>query len=85
MTCDLASMWVAPVLRGSGASRELVGAVMEWAEGSGFERVVLSVTEGNEPARRLYASCGFEFTGERELLRPHRPEVALEMARSVGG
>jgi RimJ/RimL family protein N-acetyltransferase len=85
VACDLASMWVAPELRGSGASRELVEAVLAWAGESGFERVVLSVTEGNEAARRLYASCGFEFTGERELLRPHRAEVALEMVRVVEG
>lgn len=84
VTCDLASMWVAPELRGSGASRALVEAVLGWATESGFSRVVLAVTEENEPAERLYASCGFEFTGEQELLRPHRTEVALEMARAVG-
>lgn len=85
VTCDLASMWVSPEARGSGVSRALVEVVLAWAAESGFERVVLSVTEGNEPARRLYASCGFEFTGARELLRPHRREVALEMVRAVGG
>jgi GNAT superfamily N-acetyltransferase len=85
VTCDLASMWVAPELRGTGASRALVEAVLDWAAGSGFERVVLWVTEGNEAAERLYSSCGFEFTGRRELLRPHRPEVAREMARGIEG
>jgi len=83
-TCDLASMWVAPELRGSGASRALVEAVLDWATGSGFTRVVLWVTDGNEAAKRLYASCGFEFTGERDVLRPHRALPILEMARGVG-
>ena len=85
VTCVLASMWVAPELRGSGASRVLVEAVLRWAAVSGFERMVLWVTEGNEPAERMYARCGFEFTGERDVLRPHRPLPILEMARAVGG
>jgi len=83
-TCDLASMWVAPTLRGSGASRELVEAVLAWAAASGFARVALWVPEGNEAAERLYSSCGFECTGERGVFRPNRPLPIREMGRGVG-
>lgn len=85
VTCDLASMWVAPELRGSEAGRALVEAVLGWAGESGFERVVLWVTEENERAQRLYVSCGFEFTGGRQPLRLDRPEILREMARAIGG
>lgn len=81
VVCDLTSMWVAPGARGSGVSRALVEVVLKWAVEHGYERVVLGVVEGNEPAERLYSSCGFEFTGRREPLKLDCHDVVREMVR----
>lgn len=46
--------------RGRGVGRNLVRSVLDRArEHPGTEIVQLTVTEGNEQARRLYESCGF--------------------------
>ena len=63
------AMWVAPDARGAGVGRALVDAVAGWARDRGCDRLVLSVTESNQTARRFYEACGFEDTGEREALR----------------
>lgn len=63
-TADLISMWVAPNARGSGAGRGLVRHVIEWASESGYRRVELWVTRGNESAQRLYRGLGFVETGD---------------------
>jgi ribosomal protein S18 acetylase RimI-like enzyme len=65
----LYAMWVAPEARRAGLGRELVDAVAGWARARRCNRLVLRVTETNEPARRLYAACGFVETGIREPLR----------------
>jgi ribosomal protein S18 acetylase RimI-like enzyme len=65
----LYAMWVAPDARGAGVGRALVEAVVAWARSRSCERLVLSVTETNEGARRLYEACGFADTGERRPLR----------------
>lgn len=58
-TVFLVSMWVAPELRGSGAARQLVESVLDWARARNAERVCLSVEGDNERAARLYEKCGF--------------------------
>jgi ribosomal protein S18 acetylase RimI-like enzyme len=65
----LYAMWVAPDARGAGIGRALVDAVVEWTRARGCTRLVLSVTETNEGARRFYERCGFADTGERQPLR----------------
>ena len=65
----LYAMWVAPDARGAGVGRALVDAVVAWARARGCDRLVLSVTETNEGARRFYEACGFADTGERQPLR----------------
>jgi ribosomal protein S18 acetylase RimI-like enzyme len=65
----LYAMWVSPDARGAGLGRALVEAVVAWARDRGCARLVLSVTETNETARRLYEACGFVDTGERRALR----------------
>jgi ribosomal protein S18 acetylase RimI-like enzyme len=60
----LVSMWVAPTSRNQGIGRALVAAVVEWANQSDREKVVLHVIEGNAAAIALYERCGFAFTGD---------------------
>lgn len=52
----LASMWVAPEVRGRGVGRALVAAVLEHAGGA---PVRLRVMHGNEAAVATYRSAGF--------------------------
>jgi ribosomal protein S18 acetylase RimI-like enzyme len=60
----LVGMWVAPERRGTGAARELVDHVLEWARAHNAERVALSVEGDNDRAARLYEKCGFVETLE---------------------
>lgn len=80
----LLSMWVAPAARGRGVGDALVAAVVAWARGAGYARLVLDVADENAPAIALYARHGFEPTGEtsalpppREHVREHRRALAL--------
>jgi ribosomal protein S18 acetylase RimI-like enzyme len=57
---ELASMWVAPHARGTGAAGALVDAVVAWADAA---TVTLYVVEANVRARRLYERHGFVTTG----------------------
>ncbi|MBX3707193.1 MAG: GNAT family N-acetyltransferase [Pseudomonadales bacterium] len=69
-SAHLYQMWVAPAFRGRGAGRVLVATVIDWARSIGAERILLSVTCGDTPARRLYESAGFRPDGEPEPIRP---------------
>jgi ribosomal protein S18 acetylase RimI-like enzyme len=51
-------MYVKPEFRKTGAARRLVDALIDMASAR-VELVQLSVWQGNEAARRLYASAGF--------------------------
>ena len=58
------SMYVAPVIRGTGASRALMTAVVNYAIAKVELRMLtLTVTEGNEPAVSLYHNFGFQQFG----------------------
>ena len=46
------------------------------------ERVTLMVIDGNEPASKLYESCGFTYSGESER-RERDGAVELAMARVI--
>jgi ribosomal protein S18 acetylase RimI-like enzyme/ketosteroid isomerase-like protein len=57
-------MYVAPQARGSGAGRALLMAAVEFAQArDGIMLLNLTVTDGNEPAIKLYRSMGFEAFG----------------------
>jgi GNAT superfamily N-acetyltransferase len=62
-------VWWPPDPRGGGVGPALLDAVAGWARDRGCDRLVLSVTESNETARRFYEECGFVDTGKREVLR----------------
>ena len=53
-------MYVAPEARGRHVGRALLDEIVRRARTlPGLEEVVLAVTVGNEPARRLYLAAGF--------------------------
>lgn len=61
----LASLWVRPSARGTGASRALFGAAARLALDLKRPTVLLEVDDGNVHARRLYDRLGFVETGVR--------------------
>jgi len=68
----LLSMWVAPSHRRFGVGRRLVRTLLEWAEPKSAREVYLFVTDGNDPARALYASMGFAPSGKVDA-HPWKP------------
>ncbi len=56
---NIHDMAVLPAARGHGIGRALMAAVEAEALKRGACKVTLEVLTGNEPAKRLYASCGY--------------------------
>lgn len=56
-------MYVAPEAAGQGVGRALLQALLQHARGAGVQSLVLTVTEGNAAATRLYESLGFRSFG----------------------
>jgi ribosomal protein S18 acetylase RimI-like enzyme len=79
----LYAMWVAPHVRGTGAGKALLDAVVAWATDRGAERLTTSVADGNAPAAALYAAAGFVDTGRREPLG-HSDAVVAVLERPLG-
>jgi ribosomal protein S18 acetylase RimI-like enzyme len=77
---DVFSMWVDPNARGSGVAEELLRAVEAWSVAQGALTLHLWVTEGNQPAIRLYERYGFVFTGASQP-HPSQPLRELQMRR----
>lgn len=58
---NIFAMYVSPEKRKMGAGKLLMTAALEQARAlSGIEQIYLTVEASNEPAKKLYASCGFE-------------------------
>ncbi|WP_320785065.1 GNAT family N-acetyltransferase [Streptomyces sp. CRN 30] len=58
-------VYVRPEWRGSGLTKALFAAGLDWAWGRGVERVRLIVHEDNARARGLYRKLGFVATGRK--------------------
>ncbi len=65
----VAYMAVDPSVRRRGIARALLGAAESEARERGLPHMALMVTEGNGPARELYAQAGY-FTERRLLCKP---------------
>lgn len=74
-TAGLFGMWVAPEARGTGVGDRLATAVIEWAQSSGYERLVLEVGDANTAAIGLYERMGFAPTGVTGTLPPPRAHI----------
>ena len=71
----LTSMWVSPENRGEGVGSTLIDAVVDFATSQGVARLALDVGDHNTSAISLYASKGFEPTGEVSSLDPPREHL----------
>jgi RimJ/RimL family protein N-acetyltransferase len=61
----LLGMGVRRDVRKAGLGARLIEAAVEWARAeAALDWIDLEVLSGNEPARRLYARCGFALQGE---------------------
>ena len=61
-------MYVRPHARGTGAGKALLAAAVAFARARhGIHLLNLTVTEGNEPAVKLYRSFGFEVFGTEPM------------------
>lgn len=56
-------MYVVPEAGGRGLGRQLLDALLRQARAEGLESLVLTVTEGNARAQRLYERAGFRSFG----------------------
>jgi ribosomal protein S18 acetylase RimI-like enzyme len=78
-TAHIYGMWVEPAMRRLGVGASLMAAGLSWARQRGASQAGLWVTDGNLPALRLYQSCGFRETGQREPIRPGSALLVRQM------
>ncbi len=78
-TAHLYQMWVHPHHRGVGLGRMLVNEGIRWARAQDAKRMLLEVTCGDRPARRLYEAMGFVAVGEPVPQRPGEPLMEQSM------
>ena len=76
-------MWTEPAARGLGVGRQILEAVVTWADAVG-RTPRLHVAEGNEPARAVYVAAGFAPTGEWHPLREGSTQRIEEMVLRRG-
>jgi hypothetical protein len=53
--------------------------VIDWAQRSGYSRLLLWVVDGNTNAERLYERSGFQRTGAVQEIRPGDVEHEMEL------
>lgn len=69
--------------RGQGFGRQLIQALIAFAEEVKLEILLLEVRESNESAKKLYEGSGFEVIGKRKQYYTQPTEDALLMAYYV--
>lgn len=67
--------------QGMGLGRALLEALVELGDDTQMSLITLEVRAGNEPAKNLYASCGFEEVGLRKGYYADNGEDAIIMTR----
>ena len=63
---EILTLGVVPDARRTGLGRALVDTLQALALEQGARSLFLEVSSNNEPARQLYAACGFDPAGERK-------------------
>lgn len=79
---QITNIAVDPEYRRRGLGREIVSALIGYAEENGIASISLEVRSSNAPAVALYSSLGFEIVGERRNFYRAPIENALVMAWS---
>jgi ribosomal protein S18 acetylase RimI-like enzyme len=70
-------MYVAPEFAGKGLGQQLLTALLDHARASQLELLVLTVTQGNDSAERLYVKAGFQSFGiEPRAIKVHNQYFA---------
>jgi ribosomal protein S18 acetylase RimI-like enzyme len=72
-------MWVEPRFRRLRVGHLLLQDLVVWAEALGVQALVLGVTRGDSPARRLYERAGFLPVGEPTPLKPDSTLLVQDM------
>ena len=80
----LGGVWVDPQYRKRGVGRQLVEAMVSWAESKGFPSIGLWAPEHRPEVVALYRSLGFETTGTTRPLPEDDSKVLLEMRKPTG-
>lgn len=80
--CELESIVMAPKARGQGIGRTLIGAVEEWAQAHGANRIELEVRASNIRAIRFYEHGGMHREGLRPAYYQSPEEDAVLMGKS---
>lgn len=78
---EIANIAVDPAFQSTGLGGKLLDAAIAAAEAAECEAVWLEVRVSNDPARRLYASRGFEMIGRRRGYYRSPVEDALVLRR----
>lgn len=77
---EVVAMFVASEARGQRCARQLLDAIADRARAAGADRLLLHVTDINEPARRCYTRYGFTATGRRWPMEREPRLTEIEMA-----
>lgn len=77
--CHITNIMVLPEQRRKGYGRQLVTALLEFAQEAGMTCATLEVRANNEPAIRLYEELGFVRAAVRKAYYPDNREDAVIM------
>jgi GNAT superfamily N-acetyltransferase len=81
----LIAVYVQPAWRGRGIGQGVSHAIVEWARERGASEILLSVSDWNEGARRVYQRLGFVPTGVTESLPWDASVTESEMRLELPG
>ncbi|MBP3299954.1 MAG: ribosomal protein S18-alanine N-acetyltransferase [Clostridia bacterium] len=76
---EITSFTVREDLRGKGVGKAFLTELLEYLRKDGAKIAYLDVRESNEPARRLYRSCGFSELGRRKRFYQDPTEDGIGM------